>query len=97
MLKTGNIYKISSPNTKMVYIGSTFKDINERFDEHKANFKTNKKYVTSFEILKYDDCKIELLDSIKCNSTRDLLKLESEYCRRYSNICVNRHRPLKIG
>jgi hypothetical protein len=35
IMRPGYIYKISSPNTNKVYVGSTFKkDINERFKEH---------------------------------------------------------------
>ena len=50
-----NFYKITSTNTDKVYVGSTKKDINERLQNHEAqyrNFKDGKyHYITSFEIL----------------------------------------------
>ena len=62
-----NIYKISSINCEKVYIGITKNDIESRLKQHVYCYelfkKNNKNYITSFEILKNGDFKIELLES----------------------------------
>lgn len=65
--KIGYIYKISSSNCNKVYVGNTEKNISKRFCEHIAEFKRYLKnkstsYCSSFEILQYDDDKVELLE-----------------------------------
>jgi len=76
IMRTGYIYKISSPNTDKVYVGSTFKkDINERFKEHcKPN-----KYITSWEVIKLGNAIIELLDTCECVSRTDLEVVEKQW------------------
>lgn len=60
------IYKISSELTELKYVGSTKKKIGERLKQHIKNYKKNLKgkyqYVTSFEIIKEGNFKIELLE-----------------------------------
>ena len=63
--QNGKIYTIRSFQTEQYYIGSTnHKTLSQRLSKHKANYrdwlKDKKKYTTSYEILKYDDCYIEL-------------------------------------
>ena len=75
-----NIYKISSINCEKVYIGITKNDIESRLKQHVYCYelfkKNNKNYITSFEILKNGDFKIELLESFIPRD--DLDKKESE-------------------
>ena len=65
----GKIYKITSSKTDNVYIGSTIQTLNDRFLKHKSNYKLyqNNKYanVSSNEILKHGDAKIELIEEKK--------------------------------
>ena len=60
----GRIYKISSPSSAFAYYGSTTKALNQRLQQHKNNLKSYENgkynYVTSFEIVKFNDCEIEL-------------------------------------
>ena len=64
-LKKGKIYIIKSNQTDNVYIGATTATLNTRLSQHKYDFKHyggdgKRSYATSFEIVKYPDCYIEL-------------------------------------
>lgn len=91
----GKIYKISSPSTVNVYIGSTCKTLNERLSQHKCDYKRYKNgkyhYVTSFEIVKFDDCVINLIEEIKTNSL-DLIDQETYHINNETN-AVNKYTP----
>jgi hypothetical protein len=66
----GKIYKLVSPNSEKIYIGSTCKkylcqrmaDHNSRF--RKWNLNNNEKYYSSFEIMKCGEVQIILLENI---------------------------------
>ena len=89
----GRIYKLTSGQTDKVYIGSTTRTINRRFTEHRRNFKLwmdgHTNYVTSVELCKFDDCKVELIYQGLFDSKKDLLRLEGEYIGN-NNDCVNK-------
>jgi hypothetical protein len=91
-----NFYKITSTNTDKVYIGSTKKSINERLQKHEANYrhfkdgKTN--YTTSFEILEFKNCKIELLENKFCQSKEEQDMVECNYIINTPNT-VNKYLP----
>ena len=88
----GKIYVLRSNQTDDVYIGSTTTKLSKRFHQHKQNFKKWKNgkyhYVTSFELMKYDDCYIELLQGYSCENRMELRKREGEFIR--SMDCLNR-------
>ena len=89
----GKIYSIRSHQTDLIYIGSTTeKRLSARFCKHRASFKayTTEKgcYYTSFEILKFDDAYIELIEEVKDKTKDELGKLEGEHIR--NNKCVNK-------
>ena len=77
------IYKLTSSQTDKVYIGSTICPLKERFRLHKKDYKRwlkgqhNK--ITSYDLLKYDDCKIELIKEFPCETKEQLLKQEGKY------------------
>ena len=86
----GKIYKITSDQTDKVYIGSTAqKYLATRLAGHVRDYDRYKNgkcnYVTSFEILKYDDHKIELIECHSCSYKEELLKREGEIMRQYDN------------
>lgn len=62
------IYKIISSNTDSVYVGSTKQRwLCDRFSTHNVQYRRyckgiDKLWVSSFDILKYEDCKIELIE-----------------------------------
>lgn len=84
------IYKITSNDAKDVYIGSTCQSLKDRLCKHKYSFKKGKTCPTSKEILKYADCKIELIEEFPCATKRELLEREGYHIRITPN-CVNRN------
>lgn len=93
--QNGKIYSIRSHQTDIIYVGSTTQPLSKRLSKHRQNFNRwknenkNKKYYTSFEILKYDDAYIELIEAYPCNSKEELEKREGEIIRATEN-CVNK-------
>jgi len=86
----GRIYKITSPQTDKIYIGSTINGLLERLMNHKSQFKNNKNnYCSSKEIVCFSDCKIELIDIIEFENKSELFKLEKTYIITTPN-CVNK-------
>ena len=81
----GKIYKISSPHTDKIYIGSTTRCLRERMTEHRNN-KVNG--ITSDKILQHGEGYIELLEDYPCNNKQELFKKEGEFIR--ENKCLNR-------
>ena len=89
-IKTGKIYCIKSNQTDKMYIGSTFMKLSKRFNLHKHN--NGKKGIgcSSSEILKYDDCYIELIEEHYDLIKKQLERIEGELIRKNINNCVNK-------
>ena len=87
--QNGKIYKITSVSTTDIYVGSTTTDLDLRMNQHKYQLKKNKEYVSSFEILKYGDAKIELIVNFPCDSKTELTREEGKYIRQLD--CVNKN------
>lgn len=87
------IYTIRSHQTENVYIGSTTQTLSQRFSGHRRSYKQfldNKHcYLTSYEIIKYDDAYIELIEAFSCNIVEELRKKEGEYIRKLD--CINKY------
>jgi hypothetical protein len=88
----GKIYAIKSYQTDDIYIGSTCQPLRKRLHDHKIQYKRylykkNVDNYTSFEILKYGDAYIELIQEIPCVSRMELCKYEGQYIRTMK--CVN--------
>jgi hypothetical protein len=92
----GKIYKIISDNTDMIYIGSTIlKLLCSRYANHTCNYKkyTNgigKKQSSSFDVLKYGNNKIILIELYPCNSKDELHAREQYYIDLNKSNCVNK-------
>lgn len=93
----GKVYMLRSHETDKFYIGSTQLNLSQRMAIHKHHYKLylakKYEYITAFEILKYADCWIELVDACDIESTRELRELEDSYI---SNLfddtnCVNKN------
>ena len=93
--QNGKIYSIRSFQTDKVYYGSTTQRVSRRLSVHKANRRSylqgKKNYVTSFEIVKYDDCYIELVENYPCKSRNELFKREGEIIRANKNDAINKN------
>jgi len=86
------IYSIRSHQTKDIYIGSTKQKLSSRMSGHRRNYRSwiNKKfdYISSFELLKYEDAYIELIEKVEVKTNQELRKLEGEHIRKID--CVNK-------
>ena len=90
----GKIYMITSEKTGLVYYGSTAeKYLSQRLGKHLSQYKQylNGKYHynSSFELLKCEDYKMELIKDFPCNNKTQLTTEEGKYIR--ENECVNIH------
>jgi len=97
----GKVYKII-PNTDndICYVGSTCKKhLSQRMNKHKSSYKSWKdgkyyKKTSSYELFEkygFENCRIELLELVPCNSKNELTKKEGEYIRSLN--CVNKIIP----
>lgn len=89
----GKIYSIRSHQTEGVYIGSTINTLPKRLYKHKKDceywINGKKNYVSSFEIIKYDDCYIELIENYPCNDRNELERQEGTHIR--NTDCINKN------
>ena len=80
----GKIYKITSSRTNKVYVGSTTRELKDRFREHKNDYKRylNDKFhfISSFEIMIFQDCKIELIEN--CSTKNELQNREDYWIKK---------------
>jgi hypothetical protein len=87
--QNGKIYTIRSFQTDDVYYGSTTQPLSKRLSKHKGDYKQWQKnkhhYVTSYELIKFDDCYIELYELYPCNSKTELEKREGQVIRENKN------------
>ena len=94
--QNGKIYTIRSSQTDKYYIGSTNqKTLAQRLGKHRNNYRDYLKdntqtYVTSYEILQYDDYYIELLELFPCNTKAELHQREGQLQRQFKNETVNK-------
>ena len=93
--QNAKIYVIWSPSTDLMYIGSTTQKLCSRLSGHKRNYKSykNGKYhnVTSFQILEYEDARIELITECPCENREQLRQIEAGFIRDLD--CVNKCIP----
>lgn len=96
--QNGKIYKIVSDQTCDVYIGSSAqKYLSMRMRQHRDEYNIWKKdnskrqYISSFELLKYDDARIILVENYPCN-TKDELRAREEYHRKQYNEAINSYK-----
>jgi len=66
----------------------------KRYKTHVSTYKrylNNKsnKYLTSYEILKFDNHYIDVIEFVKTNDKRELQKIEGQWIKQFANICVN--------
>jgi len=92
MAVKGIIYKIHSKSCKEVYVGSTYqKYLSARWASHKHKYKEylggRYNYVSSFEIIKYGDAEIQVLETIYFEDRKELFQREAFYQNTLENIC----------
>jgi hypothetical protein len=94
-LKVGKIYKLIDNTNGNIYIGSTILTLNKRLSVHKCKYKSylNNKYtyVTSFEIIKNNDYRIEIIKYVIYKDKIELRQRERYYIE--NNDCINKNIP----
>jgi len=96
----GKIYKLISNHTTNIYIGSTCNEyLSNRKSSHCFKYrqwimnKNKQHYVTSFDIIKYGDCQIILIENFPCNSKEELEARERYWIEKLN--CVNKYIPTR--
>ena len=91
-----NFYRIVSPNTNKVYVGSTINTLEHRLQKHETSFKRYLEgkygYMASYEILETKDVKIELIECKICETKLDRWAIERYHILNTLN-CVNICQP----
>lgn len=89
----GKIYRLVCGDK--VYYGSTIQTLEKRFIAHKSKYTSFLKgeggYYSSFEVLKLEDYKIELVEDYPCSSKKELELREKYYITNFE--CVNKCIP----
>lgn len=90
----GKIYIIGSPSSDKYYIGSTILSLDDRFKNHKSDYKRwlNGTYhnCASFELMKLGDAYIKLIEEYPCNSKQELCIREGVFQLVCKNYIVNK-------
>ena len=92
--QSGKIYKIIDNTTDMIYVGSTCKSLEQRLNRHEHQFKSFKagkkvSKLSSFQILKNGDYKIQLIENFPCDDNSDLTSMEGKYIKLYRKQKLN--------
>jgi len=81
----GQIYCIKSPQTTETYVGSTTRGLDIRMKEHTIAYGLYQNdmysYVSSFDIVKYPDAYIELLEERTFETKEDRYKCEGKWMK----------------
>jgi len=97
--QNGKIYKVVCNNTGRIYIGSTYKTLENRLYTHEKDYKRylndNFHYISCFDIIKDCNYTIELIKDFPCNNRTELEREEGKHqllSISDENInCVNRY------
>ena len=85
------VYKIVSPHTEYIYIGSTVSKLSARLSCHVFHSKRGL-YCSVNEILKHGDYSIVLIEKVKCDDVEELRARERHHIEN-NKICINMKLP----
>ena len=88
--QNSKIYKLVSPHTDEIYIGSTTQKLCQRLSGHSRSFRKKNK-CTSVKLLELGKVKIVLIEDFPCDRKEELLKRERYYIENFD--CVNKYIP----
>jgi hypothetical protein len=93
----GKVYKIISPHSDKVYIGSTAVPVlAQRMTKHCQNYKHwkdgKRRYVSSFDIIEAGDAQIILIENFPYDTKDQLLARENHWMQEEKNDIVNRQK-----
>jgi len=91
----GYIYKIGSPNTDLIYIGSTAKSLQSRYVSHKSYYnrfgtESSKLNSMAYKIFEKGDAYIEMIDEIDFDDRCELYDLEKKHIMQGGDNVVNK-------
>jgi hypothetical protein len=86
----GFIYKITSPSTDKIYIGSTTVALNIRFRQHKC---LHTHICTSKTIMSLGDAVINLIEEVEFENRNELNIRERHHIELNRDVCVNKVLP----
>jgi len=96
------IYIIKSDQTDKIFVGATTKALCSRMAQHRKYYQNfinklnNKIYESSFDIVKFSDARIQLVESFTCNDKDELnLKLQN-YIDSYKDLVINKPKEKKV-
>jgi len=94
----GKIYKIVSPHTDKIYIGSTTKQyLSQRLAKHKSGFKAwqlgKENKMMSYDLIQLGEVEILLLETYPCNSKDELISRERHWYNLNKELSINKLRP----
>lgn len=104
MSQVAHVYKITNPSTNEIYIGSTYKDINVRFQHHKYHYinyingNSNRK-LSSFKLFENNCmaiCYVSIIESLVVNNIYELRETEAKHimeAKRFELKLVNKNIP----
>lgn len=95
IFEDGKIYKLVSDRTDKIYVGSTYLTLDKRLYNHTKTYEyyKNKRGLSSFILLKNNDCRIELIEDYPCGNRTELLQREAYWIEKLKDKCVNKNRP----
>jgi hypothetical protein len=89
----GRIYKITSSETDGVYVGSTTRTLRSRLVNHISDYhgylRGERHCMKSFDIVKFLTHKLNSYMKVYPNQRQTLFRLEGEYIRFDSELCLN--------
>jgi predicted GIY-YIG superfamily endonuclease len=97
IFEIGRVYRICSDSTPLVYIGSTTQTLEQRFKNHQSGYDSwlgslgrglMRNYISSYEIFKWGDARIELIETMQFKPLSKLRKREYELISSTEN-CIN--------
>ena len=89
----GYIYKLTSPNTDMIYIGSTTRELKERLKCHRNDaLNPSRLKISSSIMFEYGDVSIHLIREVECDNIRieeqfELDNYDGEVCNQKRAYC----------
>jgi hypothetical protein len=91
--KTFSVYRIWAPSSPLQYIGSTTQILSQRLGGHAVNYRRwvagKYHYVSSFELMKLPDVRIELIEVVVTTSKQVLKAREGHHIRALD--CTNKY------
>lgn len=85
------IYKITTPNSNKIYIGSTTLGLTKRMNRHRFN-----KKCSSYELIQLGNTTIELIEEFEAENKEKIREKEQYYLTLNNDILINKYKAHNI-